>query len=218
MTTRATIEAFRVWHTDPNITTNSLTTKSQFLKTFFLTPKEANLGPTKSLKLCLDAIPKYWERAGIPIMRRDSALRKMESFLKEYYRLVKNKSNKSESYRVKEETFKNEIRNNIIDIAQVNAKEMMKNQEYIQFLEMQRHNPKSCRIWPVDMKQYRMDMRKEKKADNFKKSKRNQEKYRTKETIPWFWRGIHHYRVTLMSLMSKWRFALPPPREIPKRD
>src|SRR5215469_5304380 len=99
-------------------------------------------------------------------MRRDSALRKMESILMEYDALVKNKGKTNKSYRTKEKQFQDDIKSNIMDIAHLQAIEMMKNQKDIRFLEMQRENPKSCTMSSVDMKLHRKETRKMKRLQN----------------------------------------------------
>jgi len=90
----------------------------------------------------------------------------MESILKEYDALVKNKGKTNESYRTKEKQFQDDIKSNIMDIAHSQAIEMMKNQKDIRFLEMQRENPKSCTMGSVDMKLHRKETRKMKRLQN----------------------------------------------------
>ena len=160
MATRAKTEVFLIGHPDENIASHGLPTKLQVLKKYFYHHKRHKLGRTKCLNLCLDAILTFWERARIPTMRRDSALRKMDSLVKEYDNLVNHKSKQSESFREKEEHFKEAIANEIMDIAHSQAKLMMENQEDICFLEMQREDPKSCSMGSVDMKLHHKEMNK----------------------------------------------------------
>lgn len=62
--------------------------------------------------------------------------------------LVKNKSQKAESFRVKEAMLREAIANEIMNIAhsRVKKKEMIKNEEDINFLEMQHEDPSSA-VW-----------------------------------------------------------------------
>ena len=119
-------------------------------------------------------------------MRRDSALRKMDSLVKVYDNLVKHKPKQSESFREKEEHFKEAIANEIMDIAHSQAKLMMENQEDICFLEMQREDPKSCSMGSVDMKLHHKEMNKRIRLAKIEeyKEKARKEQEATDEKVP----------------------------------
>jgi len=93
----------------------------------------------------------------------------MDSLLKQYDLIVRNKSQKAESFRVKESMFKEEITDEIMDIAHSEAEKMMKNEEDILFLVMQREHPKSCTMGSADMSLHHKEMRKRKRIEKIMK-------------------------------------------------
>ena len=118
-----------------------LPTKLQFLQKYFFHKKREHLGRIKSLNLSLDAVMVFWERARIPTMRRDSALRKMEFLVRLYDKLVKNRNRSAENCRIAERLFKTKLTIEILDIGHANALSTMTNEEDKLFYKSQQDDP-----------------------------------------------------------------------------
>ncbi|XP_050704488.1 uncharacterized protein LOC126989930 [Eriocheir sinensis] len=160
MATRSNNAVWLIGQPNKDILGSRLPTKLSVMKKYFFHQKQEQLGRRKSVNLCLDAVMPFWEKARIPTMRRDNAIRKIESLLKRYDKLVKNKKRSEESCRVAEEVFMEEIKNEILDIGHSKALCMMKNEEDKSFYISQQDDPAQSSMGSVDMKMAKIESRK----------------------------------------------------------
>ena len=84
-------------------------------------------------------------------------------FKKQYDLLMRKKSQKAKSFRVKDAMFKEAIIPEIMNIAQFQAEKMINNEEFILFLVMQHEDFKFCSVGSANIKLHRKEMRKRKR-------------------------------------------------------
>ena len=79
MATRKKNEVWLIGQPEVKIMGSRLPTKLIVLKKYFFHQKQEHLGRRRCVNLCLDAMLLFWEKAKIPTMRRDKAIRKIVS-------------------------------------------------------------------------------------------------------------------------------------------
>ena len=130
----------------------------------------------------LDAMMVFCEKSRIPTMRQDSALRKLESLLQHYDKLVKTKNRAIDSCRVMEDMFHGEIENEILDIGHSSALSMMTSEEDKIFYKSQKEDPRESSMGSVDMKLAKMEHRK-RQGDELHKERQDTELRRQETAV-----------------------------------
>ena len=185
METRESTKVWLIGQPNCNILGCRLPTKCQVLRKYFYHRTCQEFGRTKSLNLCLDAVLVFWDKARIPTMRRDSALRKMESFLKRYDALVRNRFKPQEKHRMDEEMFKDEINKEILDIGHSQALSLMTNDEDKAFYISQCEDPGGSSMGSADVKLHNQEVKQRQRRDKEKRrgEKEGERKKRAWETV-----------------------------------
>ena len=90
-----------------------------------------------SATIVVNCVTNFWDKAKIPIIRKDTVVSKVEKLYKHYQSIKRGKSRRSALQKQKESEFVAELPN-LFDIASIDALAVMENQEDREFLLAQR--------------------------------------------------------------------------------
>ncbi|XP_048504680.1 uncharacterized protein LOC125499694 [Athalia rosae] len=119
---------------DTQIIGNKLPSKLQVLKVFFYHIRILEFKLRESAEICIDEVKVFWQKAQIPIKRKDHCIDQLLK-LYEHYQLLQ-KSVRRDSNKIKEDEFKSSLLN-LFDITHANAA-LMVNENVMHFLTEQR--------------------------------------------------------------------------------
>ena len=131
---------------------SKLPSKGQVLSFFLYL--HINTGKTirDSATTVVNQASEFWEKAKIPVIRKDTAITKLEKLYKVYQSLKKGRKRKSTPQQQKESEFIADLPN-LFDIATTDALTTMSNQEDKHFLIAQREPGRRRRMGSADLKQ-----------------------------------------------------------------
>ncbi|XP_050526437.1 uncharacterized protein LOC126897076 [Daktulosphaira vitifoliae] len=132
------------------ITGSKLPSVKNVLSVLYYNLRFVKLNLHESAALAVDGCLIYWKKARIPTQDPANIIRKLKKFYDELRNLEKNKTRTSDLYKKREQNFVDQIEE-LFDIAHVNAISLMKIQEDIDFLRLQRTKGRPGCMMGVDM-------------------------------------------------------------------
>ena len=124
----------------------------------------------ESAKAAIEAIMFIWEKTGIPAQRVDSGVRKLRKLYIQYCLLKKTRLTPKNSCRMKEQLFISHLYE-LFDISSKDALKTMKNENYRQFLLLQRQDSQSSSMSGIDGSLSKKESRKRLQDDKAAASK-----------------------------------------------
>lgn len=159
MNTRSSNEVWLIGKAESRINRAGLPTIGATLRHFTYHHLECNKSIRESLKLTIEAVLPFWNKARIPTRRSDKCREKLEKVWTRYQLLKKSKSRSGHAEKANEGLFVSDLED-LFDIAHQDAMSLMTNDEDKEFLILQRQDTKSCSMGGTDKIQEGIETRK----------------------------------------------------------
>lgn len=177
VSTRKTTEVWLVGKTSATLKQTKLPSKQEVLCLFFHYKSEKNMTVRSSAEQTAIEVMSIWDMVKVPTQLKKHVINKIESLFNEWKNLKKNKENKkkrSEALKEKEMVWQKNLEG-LLDIAHANALNMIRIQDYKDFLLNQRLPGRPGTIGNIDKSLAKKETEKEKKKERLEKMKRKQE-------------------------------------------
>lgn len=149
---------YLVGHPSSQIVGSKLPSIQQVLSVFFYNMREVKLNINESSKLVIKEVSVFWQKARIPIKAEQHCISKLQKYYYEWRDLQKLQHRKTETQQKKNEQFISTL-NDLFDIAQADALNIMKIEEDRSFLISQRQKNRPGSMLGVDLKITRKEER-----------------------------------------------------------
>jgi len=149
---------YLVGHPSSQIVGSKLPSIQQVLSVFFYNMREVKLNINESSKLVIKEVSVFWQKARIPIKAEQHCISKLQKYYYEWRDLQKLQHRKTETQKKKNELFISTL-NDLFDIAQADALNIMKIEEDRSFLISQRQKNRPGSMLGVDLKITRKEER-----------------------------------------------------------
>jgi hypothetical protein len=152
-------QVFLIGSMSYQITGSKLPSIKNCLSVLFYNLRVVKLSLNESAALVVDECLIFWKKARIPTQDIYNIQRKLKKLYDDLRKLEKNKTRISEVCRRREQDFVDQL-DDLFDIAHVNAIDLMKIQEDIDFLHLQRTKGRPGCMMGVDMNLTQAEQRK----------------------------------------------------------
>ena len=161
---------FLLGYINNQITGNKLPSNGDCLRVLFYNMRVINLNLNNSANLVADECLLFWKKARIPTQYHCDIVRKIKKLYDSWRGLFKNRSRKTVTQQNKENDFENSL-NDLFDIANTNAFNIIKIEDDRKFLTLQRQKGRIGYMAGVDKKLSAVEERRsvrEQKREMFK--------------------------------------------------
>ena len=142
---------FLIGYTSNQIVGSKLPSIRQALSVLFYNMREVHLNLHESSKLVIKEVSFFWQKAHIPVSAEQYCVKKLQKLYNEWRNLQKLQYRKTDTQLKKNEEF-SLILDDLFDIAQADALDIIKIKEDREFLILQRQKGRPGTMLEIDLK------------------------------------------------------------------
>lgn len=167
---------FLIGHSSNQIVGSKLPSNKQVLSVLFFNMREVNLNLHQSATLVIQEAIIFWRKARIPTKTEQKCVTKLEELYQEWRNLQKSEYRKSATQMEKNTQFVSKL-DDLFDVSNANALDLMSNEEDRAFLIAQRQKGRTGSLLGIDQKTYKKEKTIEdrKQATNKRKDRARKE-------------------------------------------